>query len=316
MLGRLVAPLMKSSAGKRLLAAAIPVSADRPIMQRWMQAPVEENVDYSTVSVLKNPNGVVEIKLNRPKQRNAFNMQMWEDLRNVFNHLDATNSARCVVLSGEGASFSAGMDLAVFPELAALGMQTTCDGRRREQLMRVIREFQNVISAPERCRVPVVASIHGACIGGAVDLITACDIRLVSSDAKFSVKEVDLGIVADIGTLQRLPFAVGEQRARELTYTGRTFSGNEAKEYGLALETYETPEETYKAALTLANTIASKSPLTVRGAKSSLNYSRDHPTSDGLEHIATLNASLLQSSDLDEAMAAAMAKREPDYPLT
>jgi len=148
-----------------------------------------------------------------------------------------------------------------------------------------------------------------------VDIITACDLRLSTADATFCVKEVDLGIVADIGTLQRLPFAVGEQRARELALTARDVCGDEAAEMGLTLGPASADRDALRArARELAECIAAKSPLTTRGTKRSLNYSREHPTEDGLNHVAMLNAAQIMSTDLDEAIAAMMEKRKAEFP--
>ena len=180
-----------------------------------------------------------------------------------------------------------------------MAAEESCPGRVRERLLASVRYFQHGISSPERCSKPVIAALEGNVIGAGVDLATACDLRYTTSDAKLSVKEVDLAIVADVGTMQRLPHLVGDQRARELTYTGRTFSGAQACSYGLALEAYATSEELWRGVGDVAKDIAAKSPLTVRGIKQVSLYTRDHPTDDALNHVAQWNAAALFSDDLD-----------------
>jgi enoyl-CoA hydratase len=199
--------------------------------------------------------------------------------------------------------------------LAGVGREIAdpCDGRSREKLRRLILDLQDTLTSIERCRKPVIAAIHGACVGGGVDLVTACDIRLCSADARFSVKEVDVGMTADVGTLQRLPRLVGEGIARELAYTARDVDGREAREIRLVNRCYDTPEALADGARELARAIAAKSPLAVRGTKEMITYARDHSVADALDHVATWNAAMLLSADLPEALAAAREKRLPRF---
>lgn len=154
---------------------------------------------YETLSVQSSDNGIIRMQLNRPEKLNALNMQMWEDLEHFFSTVESDSNARVVVVGGEGRGFSAGMDLSVFASLQNIAQEFSCEGRKREVLLGLIKRWQNIISAPEKCKVPVIAKIHGLCIGGAVDFITACDLRLCDNSAEFSIKEIDLAIVADIG---------------------------------------------------------------------------------------------------------------------
>ncbi|OQS05003.1 Delta(3,5)-Delta(2,4)-dienoyl-CoA isomerase [Thraustotheca clavata] len=257
--------------------------------------------------------GVLNVRLHRPTKLNAFDMQMWNELETLFDAIEHTPEVRAVVIRGEGRGFSSGMDLNVFASMQEVMMSIPCEARKREALLSVIARFQKIISAPEKCRVPVIAAVHGSCIGGAVDFITACDIRLCDTSAEFSVKEIDLAIVADIGTLQRLPNLVGEQQAKELAYTGRSFFGAEAEKIGLVLKTHVDAPTLFNQATTLAKTIASKSPLTVRGVKKVVQYQRDHSTEDSLAQVQLWNSAMLYSNDLAAAMTAIATKKPPQF---
>ncbi len=255
---------------------------------------------------------VAVVEFNRPGKANALDLPMWHELREAMRWLDTTPEARVGVLRGAGSQFTAGIDLGLLAGLAP-DIADPCDGRAREKLRRVILDMQDTVNAIERCRKPVLAAIHGACIGGGIDIATACDIRYCSADAVFSVREVDVGLTADLGTLQRLPRLVGEGMARELAYTGRNVAGSEAREIGLVNRCYGSPAELAAGVAELAASIAAKSPLAVRGAKEMITYARDHSVADGLDHVATWNAAMLLSSDLGEALAAARERRAPRY---
>jgi len=176
--------------------------------------------DYTCVSVqVDAKDGVAVVNLSRPEKMNAMSIPLWEELIDVFDYCSRDPAVRCVVLGGDGEHFCSGMDLGVFATMASLHEEESCQGRKREHLKNLIEYFQNGCSAPELCHVPVLAAIHGNAVGGAIDLLTSCDMRYCVNDAMFCVKEIDLGIVADVGTTQRLPKLVGDQRARELTYT-------------------------------------------------------------------------------------------------
>jgi len=256
--------------------------------------------------------GVATVELNRPAKANALDLPMWHELREAMRWLDATPEVRVGILRGAGAQFTAGIDLAMLAGLAA-DIARPCDGRSRENLRRVILDLQDTVTAIERCRKPVLAAIHGACIGGGVDIAVACDIRYCSADAVFSVREVDVGLTADVGTLQRLPRLIGEGAARELAYTGRNVSGDEARALGLVTRCYETPAELAAGVTGIAQAIAAKSPLAVRGAKEMITYARDHSVADGLNYVATWNAAMLLSADLGEALAAGRERRAPRF---
>jgi enoyl-CoA hydratase len=185
--------------------------------------------------------------------------------------------------------------------------------RSREALRRLILDLQDCLSTVERCRKPVLAAIQGACIGGAIDLVTCCDMRYAAAEVQFSVREIDVGMTADVGTLQRLPRLIPDGVARELAYTGRSVDGAEAKAIGLVNQVYATPETLLDGVRAIARRIAAKSPLAIRGTKEMLNYGRDHSVADGLNYVATWNAAMLISADLDETLAAMREQRPPRF---
>lgn len=265
----------------------------------------------STISINLNA-AVAEVCLARPECSNALNEAMWQELRTALRWADATPEVRVVVISGAGKHFCAGIDLAMLAGVAQ-AVAHADPARSREKLRRLILDLQDCLSSIESCRKPVLAAIHGACIGGALDLVTACDMRYAAADAVFSVREVDVGMTADVGTLQRLPRLVPDGVARELAYTGRNVDAAEAATIGLVNRVFPTHEELLAGVRQLAQAIAAKSPLAIRGTKEMLNYGRDHSVADGLNYIATWNAAMLMSADLNEAMSAAREKRAPKF---
>jgi enoyl-CoA hydratase len=269
-------------------------------------------MNFETLAVaLDGP--VATVRLNRPDKANAMNAVMWQEIRRAFEWVDQTPAARVAVLEGEGRHFSAGIDLQM---MAALLPQVhdDCDGRAREKLRRLILDLQDTLTALERCRKPVLAAVHGACVGGAVDLICCTDMRYAAADAQFVIKEVDIGMVADVGTLQRLPKLIGSQGlVRELAYTGRPVDAAEARAIGLVNRVYDSREVLAAGVREIAATIAAKSPLAIRGIKEMLNYARDHSVADGLNHVATWNGAMLMSEDLMTAMTAAQSRELPRF---
>ena len=198
--------------------------------------------------------------------------------------------------------------------LAQIGGELGKDvGRNARILKRKIEELQSTFTVVDQCSKPVLAAIQGYCLGGAIDLISACDMRYCSSDAKFSIKEIDIGMAADVGTLQRLPHIIGDGIMRELAYTGRTVDGDEAQRIGLVNRTYADQEALMAGVFEIAHSIAQKSPIAVQGSKEMIRYMRDHTVADGLNYIATWNAAMLQSEDLRVAMAAQMTQQAPKF---
>jgi enoyl-CoA hydratase len=277
----------------------VPRASRKPLMQ------------FETLNVTLE-NKIAVVRMNRPDKANAMNLAMWHDIRSAFQWIDDTPEARVAVLEGEGKTFTSGIDLTMMMGLSTQ-IQNDCDGRMRESLRRVVLDLQDTLTSLERCRKPVLAAIHGACIGGGIDLICCADMRYCSSDAYFSIKEIDIGMVADVGTLQRLPKLVGDGIARELAFTGRRADAAEARAIGLVNRVYDTREALHDGVMEIAASIAAKSPLSVRGSKEMMNYARDHSIADGLNYVATWNAAMLMSDDLQKAMMASMSKQTPVF---
>ncbi len=257
-------------------------------------------------------NRVAQVVINRPDKMNAFNAKAWEELQEIFEEIDNSPEVRVSVLSGAGKHFSAGIDLEML-----MGMQQQikddCEGRMRENMRRFILKLQGHINAIEKCRKPVIASVHGACIGGALDIVAACDMRYCTNDSFFCLKEIDLGIVADLGVLQRLPYLIGEGLTREMAFTARKVSGEEASHIGLSNRAFASEEELQSAVMEIAQQIANKPPLVTRGVKEVLNYSKDRTVEDGLNYVATWNSATILSDDLQKAMMAQMTKKAPEF---
>ncbi|MCY1287887.1 Short-chain-enoyl-CoA hydratase [compost metagenome] len=254
---------------------------------------------------------IAHVAINRPEKLNAMNADFWTEIIDIFRWVDATDEVRVVVLSGAGKHFSSGIDVAMLAQTATkFGPDA---GRNADLMRRRILELQGSINAVDNCRKPVLATIQGYCLGGGIDLITACDMRYATVDAQLSIREIDMGLAADVGTLQRLPRIIGDGLARELALTGRTIDGEEARRIGLVNRTYADQDALMAGVFEIAREIAGKSPVAVRGTKRMLDYMRDHSIDDGLDYIATWNAAALQSSDLRVAMAAFMSKQKPEF---
>ncbi len=266
--------------------------------------------DYQAFKV-ELSNNIAHVQINRPEKVNAMNAAFWTEIIDIFKWIDDTDAVRVVVISGAGKHFSSGIDLML---LASVANQLGKDvGRNARLLRRTILQMQASFNAVDTCRKPVLAAIQGYCLGGAIDLITACDMRYAASDAQFSIKEIDMGMAADVGTLQRLPRIIGDGLVRELAYTGRTIDAEEARQIGLVNRTFTDQASLLDGVFAIAKEIAGKSPIAVAGTKEMLSYMRDHRIDDGLEYIATWNAAMLQSTDLRVAMAAHMSKQKPEF---
>lgn len=258
---------------------------------------------------------VANLILSRPDQLNTMSRDFWVELGEVTEEINMNSEVRVLIMSSTGKHFCAGMDLTAFsngvdnipedkkPDHARIG----------EAVYRVAKELQGYISSLESIRVPVIAAIHGGCVGGAVDLVTACDIRLASDDAFFCIQEINIGMAADVGTLQRLPKIIPDSKMREMAYTGRRMYAEEAKESGLVSDTFESHEKLLEAANNLAKEIATKSPIAIHGLKAVMNYSRDHSVSDSLDYNALWSGAMLSQRDMTEAMTANMEKRDASF---
>ncbi len=255
---------------------------------------------------------VANVSFNRPDKYNALHDQAWIDMKSIFDQLSEDPSVRVVILTGNGKHFCSGIDLELLMGVSQYA-QISCEGVKREKIRAFILRLQGAITAIEKCRKPVIVAVHGACIGGAVDIISACDIRYCSSDAYFAIKEVDLGLVADIGTLQRLPKIIAPGIMAELAFTGRKFDGAEAKEIGFVNQCYATPSDMMADVRRIAGEIASKSPMVIRGTKEIMRYTRDHSVEESLEYMALYNSAFLLTDDLNEAFKAQLTKQAPIF---
>jgi enoyl-CoA hydratase len=267
--------------------------------------------------------GVATLWLDRPEARNAMGVDLWRDLPRAMAVLSGDNQVRAVVVAAQGPHFSVGLDLKAMGSLLTGGGDSSGGGRgggggasmaarARSGRTEVLR-LQEAITAVARCPKPVLAAVHGYCIGGGVDLIAACDIRLASADAVFSVREAKMAIVADLGSLQRLPAIIGAGHLAELAYTGKDISAERAKEIGLVNDLAADAEGVHKATHALALEIAANSPIAVQGTKAVLAANEGRTVAEGLDYVATWNAGMLASDDLTEAVTAFMEKRAPKF---
>lgn len=267
---------------------------------------------YSSLTI-DTAGPIAQLRLNRPDKANAMNLAFWQELPLALAEIDAAEQVRVLILSGNGRHFSAGIDVEALAHLGGMVLGKGCPARAREQLHRFIRDAQAAFSRCEQLRVPVIAAVHGACIGAGIDLIAACDIRLGSLDARYSIKEVDLAVVPDVGTLHRLRHVIGLSAVAELSYTAESFDAARALQLGLVSRNFDDPAALMAGAEAMAATIAAKSPITVRGIKHNLLHARDHSVAEGLAYTAAWNAAMLVSADAQEAMAAQLQKRTPKF---
>jgi enoyl-CoA hydratase len=263
---------------------------------------------------VQTADGVAHLRLTRGDELNTMIPEFWRELPEIVTGISDAASARVVVISSTGRHFSAGMDLSVFGGQHDADVPAGELGRTQARLRSNAKVLQWSFSALEQARVPVLAAVQGGCIGGAVDLVTACDLRYASDEAFFCVQEINIGMTADVGTLQRLGTVVPEGVARELAYTGRRMPAARAYEVGLVQQLYADPAALVEGVLETAREIASKSPLAIWGTKVAMNYARDHGVDEGLEQIATWQAGMFQPADMMEAFAAKAERRAPVFP--
>ncbi|MGC3834440.1 crotonase/enoyl-CoA hydratase family protein [Moritella viscosa] len=267
-----------------------------------MKMEIESSYNTFTLTV---ESSVAHLQFSRPDKLNSMNLDFWREFPAAIAALSMTDDLRVLVISAQGPHFCAGMDLEVFqsPDNFPMGKEKA---RVSEAMRRFIMQLQQVFTDIEQLRIPVLTAIQGGCIGGALDLIAASDMRYCTQDAFFTIKEVELGITADLGTLQRLPSILPQGIVRELAYTGRNFSAAEADKFGLVNQVFETQEAMLDGVLQIASQIAAHSPLAVTGSKEMLNYSRDHGVDDSLKYMATWQAGMLC---LEETMTILQAKK-------
>jgi enoyl-CoA hydratase/carnithine racemase len=261
---------------------------------------------------------IAHVVMNRPEKRNSMIPDFWEELPNIIHDLDDNVRARAIVISSTGPHFSAGLDISAF-SAGANGQGADVMQQRRERRQRGAAFYSNVsrlqdsFSVLEKCRIPILAAIQGGCIGGGVDLVTACDIRYATEDAFLTIFETNIGLTADVGTFPRLVKLIPEGIVRELAYTGRRMPAREAQACGLVNRVFADQKTMLDGVMAIAREIASKAPLAVYGCKRMINYARDHVTVDGLDYVSLWNASMLQPDEVLEAITANREKRAGDF---
>ena len=260
-----------------------------------------------------NVGKIAHVQMSRGENLNTMVPSFWKELPEIINAISDEGKARAIVISSTGRHFCAGMDLAVFTGGNLSGESKTERGRLNANTRSSALLLQESFNCLERARMPVLVAIQGGCVGGAVDMVTAADMRYATADAWFCIQEINIGMTADVGTLQRLPKLVPEGVVRELAYTGRRMSAQRAYEVGLVNEIFETHDELVEGVLDIANEIATKSPLAIWGTKESVNYARDHSVADSLNFIATWQAGMFQPKDMAAAFEAQANNEVPNF---
>lgn len=272
-------------------------------------------MEYSTIE-LSVDGAVAHLQLVRPDSYNALNRAFWREWPQALQDIHHAEDIRVLVISSTGKHFCAGMDLEIFsnPDPRLFNGEPA---RRGEFIRRLVLELQECFTQLEKLRMPVLVAVQGGCIGGALDLVAACDSRYCTEDAFFTIKETAIGMTADLGTLQRLPSIMSPGLVRELAYTARKLEAKEALASGLVNRVFADADSMQKEVMEIARQIASNSPVAVMGNKLMLNYARDHSVVDSLDYIATWQAGMFQQADIVESMMANAQKRESAFdPLT
>lgn len=256
---------------------------------------------------------IAHVVLNRPDELNTMTPEFWRDLPKIVDEISERGSSRVIVVSSTGKHFCAGMDISVFTDGGLEDDDDVETGRARANFRYKVLHLQDTFNAFERARMPVLAAIQGGVVGGAVDMVTAADCRYATENAWFCIEEINIGMTADVGTLQRLPKLIPEGIVREMAYTGERMPASRAKEVGLVNEVYADQPAMLDAVMSIAERIASRSPLAVHGTKEMINYTRDHSVEDSLRYMATWQTGMFQPADLVESFAARMENRDPKY---
>jgi enoyl-CoA hydratase len=256
-------------------------------------------------------NHVAHLVLNQPQAMNTMHPQFWRELDGVLTDLHRGSEARALVISSTGKHFSAGMALETFG--GAIQMNDASP-EGRAAVFDTLSDMQATFTKLETLRIPVIVAIQGGCIGGAVDMVTACCIRYASSEAFFCIQEINIGMVADVGTLQRLPKLIPLAVVKELAYTGRRLTADKAMHYGLVNAVFVSPEATLQAAMECAQEIASKPPVAIWGTKQAIHYARDHTVDESLKQMGWLQAAIWSNHHVGEAVTAMKEKRTGNFP--
>lgn len=258
---------------------------------------------------------IAHVQLKRPEAFNSMTRDFWNELPKIVNDINDNARARVIVITSTGKHFCAGMDLSVFASSEGVTGGANSDSYTRgENFRHHVHHLQDTFSCLDKARIPVLVAIQGGCIGGAVDFVSACDIRWASADAFFCIQEINIGMTADVGTFPRLCKLIPEGHVRELAYTGRRLPAARAKEIGLVNDVFETHEALVEHVMATAREIASKAPLAVTGSKVMINYARDHTIADGLDYIATWQAGMFAPAHMAEAFRANAVKEAGNFP--
>lgn len=269
-------------------------------------------MDFSSdVLTIEHDGHVATLWLDRPDKRNAMNLPFWEDIPKAMEALSDDSNVRAIVIAARGKAFTVGIDLTLLAQVAA--PREGSDAARKLARYEEVKRFQHTMTSIADCPKPVIAAVHGYCLGAGIDLITACDIRLAAEDSVFSIRETKMAMVADVGTVQRLPRLIAAGHVAELLYTGKDIDAARAREIGLINDVLPDQEATVKAAQAMATEIAANSPLAVQGAKRVLAAEADLALEDALDHIALYNAAFIESHDIVEATTAFFEKRPPEF---
>ena len=269
------------------------------------------HADALTCFTLNISNHIAHLALNRPQALNTMHPTFWRELDGVLTQLHKGTEARVLVISSTGKHFSAGMALETFSGADLMSDQTP---ESRAAIFDKLQDIQGTFTKIETLRIPVIAAIQGGCIGGAVDLVTACCIRYATADAFFCIQEINIGLVADVGTLQRLPKLIPLGVVKELAYTGRRLGAAKALGYGLVNEVFDTQDAMLAAALECAAEIAAKPPVAIWGTKQVVHYARDHSVDDALQQMGWVQGAIWSNAHVGEAVAAMKGKRAGNYP--
>ncbi len=267
-------------------------------------------MDYKSV-IVEIENHIATITLNNPTKLNAMGEDFWNECREVFENIHDDPNVRVAIIASTGKHFSAGIDLMYLQSL--IPPQDVDPARAMDVMRRKIKYLQGAFEAIDKCRVPVLAAIQGGCFGAGIDFISACDIRYASQDAFFTIQEINIGMVADVGTLQRMPRQIPDGLMRELAYTGRKMKADEAQQVGYLTHISDDHESLLSHVRSIAEEIASKSPLAISGSKEMINHTRDHSLNDGLDYIASWNAGMLSFQDVMKGAAAALSKGKAEF---
>jgi len=258
-------------------------------------------------------NHIAHVRFCRPDKRNSMIPEFWNELPRLMEELDHSGEIRVVVLSSTGPHFTSGMDLSVFTNSASVSDENKSTQHNAAMFYDTVRRLQESFSSLEKLRVPVLAAVQGGCIGAGVDLVSACDMRYACDGAFFSIQETNIGMTADVGTFPRLTKLMPDGIVREMAYTGRSLSADEAITHGLINAKFDTADEMLSHVMQIAKTIAEKAPFAIHGCKKMILHSRDHTVSDTLDYVGLWNACFLNTADLMESMQASREKRPPNY---